>query len=263
MTSSSTGTVRRLATGGRARVGVGVLFALAVTAMWPAPARAQVREERRSSFRSPQHFAVELRFGPYRPDVDSEFGGARTPHKDFFGSKRRLMSQIEFDYQFLRHVGSAAIGVGAGYFSQSGNNRSADNVLTEDWSTLRLIPLSVSAVYRFDLLFERFGLPLVPYGKVGLDYVIWTITNGNGDVPEDPVGGRGQGGTLGWHAAVGLSLVLDFMDPISAQQFDVEMGVNHTHLFVELGHWDVNGLGMANRLHVGDTTWVGGLLFEF
>lgn len=254
----------RVTSARRARLGAGAVFAiLTLAAAWPAPAGAQVIQERPSTFRSPQHFAFELRFAPYRPDIDSEFGGARTPHKDFFGTKRRLMTQIEFDYQFLRHVGSAAIGVGAGYFKESGNNRTEDGVLTEDWTTLRLIPLSVSAVYRFDLLFERFKIPLVPYGKVGLDYVIWTITNGNGDVPDDPVGGRGQGGTAGWHAAVGLSLVLDFMDPISAQQFDVEMGVNHTHLFVELGHWDVSGLGMSNKLRVGDTTWVGGLLFEF
>jgi hypothetical protein len=254
----------RAGSAGRSLLRGGVLLAaMVVGAAWPAQAEAQVVSDRIGTYHSPQRFALELRFGPYRPDIDSEFGGARTPHKDFFGSNRKLMSQIEFDYQFLRHVGTVAIGVGVGYFSQSGKNRTPDGQLSEDWTTLRLIPLSVSGVYRFDLLFEHFGIPLVPYGKVGLDYVIWTIANGNGDVPEDPVGGRGRGGTLGWHAAVGLSLVLDFMDPITAQQFDVEMGVNHTHLFAELGHWDVSGLGMSNRLRVGDTTWVGGLLFEF
>ena len=248
----------------RALLGSGALLAALVGgAVWPARAQAQMVQDGFGHYRSPQHFALELRFGPYRPDIDSEFGGRSTPHKDFFGSGRKLMSQIEFDYQFLRHVGSAAVGVGLGYFSQSGKNPGQDNQLTDDSSTLRLIPISVSGVYRFDLLFERYGIPLIPYGKIGLDYVIWTVTNGNGDVPDDPVGGRGEGGTLGWHAAVGLSLVLDFLDPVSAHQFDVEMGVNHTHLFAELGHWDVSGLGMANRLRVGDTTWVGGLLFEF
>jgi hypothetical protein len=258
---SAVGTRRRTAMLARRRALLsGALLVATVTG---AQAQAQMVQDEFGQYRSPQHFALELRFGPYRPNVDSEFGGARTPHQDFFGSKRRLMSQIEFDYQFLRHVGSAAVGVGVGYFTQSGKNRTPDGVLSEDWTTLRLIPISASLVYRFDLLFERLKIPLVPYGKVGFDYVIWTMTNGNGDVPDDPVGGRGEGGTWGWHAAVGLSLVLDFMDPISAHQFDVEMGVNHTHLFAELGHWDVSGLGMANKLRVGDTTWVGGLLFEF
>lgn len=244
------------------KVAFGLGATLAVVA--PAtPAAAQVVQSEFGPYRSPQHFALELRFGPYRPDIDSEFGGERTPHKDFFGNSRRLMSQIEFDYQFLHHVGTAAIGLGVGYFTESGKNLTASGEETEDTTTLRLFPFSLSAVYRFDLLYERFRIPLVPYGKIGLDYVVWTITNGNGDVPEDPVGGRGQGGTWGWHAAAGLSLVLDFLDPVSAQQFDAEMGVNHTHLFVELGSWNVNGLGMANKLRVGDTTWVGGLLFEF
>jgi hypothetical protein len=248
---------RRLLCGGLAAA---LALALAVA---PETARAQVVQDEFGGYHSPQNFAFELRFGPYSPDIDSEFDGQRAPHKEFFGNKSRLMSQIEFDYQLLRHVGSLGLGVGVGYFTESGKNPTEAGVETDDRTTLRLFPFSLSAVYRFDLLYERARFPLVPYGKVGFDYVLWSVKNANGDVPDDGVGGRGQGGTWGWHAAVGLSFILDFLDPISAQQFDVEMGVNHTHLFVELGTWNVNGLGMANKLHVGDTTWAGGLLFEF
>lgn len=229
----------------------------------PATAEAQVIRGENDSYRSPQHFALELRFGPYRPDVDSEFDGKSTPHRDFFGPNRRLMSQIELDYQFIRHVGSLGVGLSIGYFSETGRNRDEVGQLTSDTSTLKLIPLSLSGIYRFDLLLERFHIPLVPYGKVGLDYGLWWIANGNDEVPQDPTGGIGRGGTWGWHAAVGLSLVLDFMDPVTARQFDVEMGVNHTHLFAELGHWDISGLGAGGKLHVGDNTWLAGLLFEF
>ena len=75
-------------------------------------ARAQVMTTERGHQASPQHFALELRFGPYKPDIDSEFDGRprRTPYKDFFGSNRRLMTQIEFDYQIIRHVGSLGSG---------------------------------------------------------------------------------------------------------------------------------------------------------
>ena len=64
-------------------------------------------------------------------------------------------------------------------------------------------------------------------------------------------------------AAVGLSLVLDIFDPGAAKQFDEEMGINHTNLFFELNHLDASGLGESHRLHVGDTTWSAGIMFEF
>ncbi len=260
-------------TGGRARHAhvlllrmVGLLATATVVAVVSLPmmAQAQVIQGQNDRYKSPQHFALELRFGPYKPDIDSEFGGQRTPYQDFFGSGNHLMTQMEFDYQVIRHAGSLGVGLGVGYFSESGHNRAAGTGdLTADTSSLKLIPFSLSAVYRFDLALERWGVPVVPYGKLGLDYAIWSISNGNGDVPDDPAGGVGRGGTWGWHAAVGLSLVLDFLDPAAAHQFDVESGVNHTHLFVELGRWDISGLGGANKLHVGDTTWLTGLLFEF
>ena len=231
----------------------------------PGIARAQVITSETARHGSPQHFALEFRFSPYKPDIDSEFGRPdRHPYQDFFGSGRHLLSQIEFDYQFLRHVGSLGVGASVGYFKQSGHNLLADGsaAVSADDSTLRLLPFSVSLVYRFDLAYERLNIPLVPYGKLGFDYILWTINNGNGEVPSSQ-GGRGQGGTLGWHATAGVSLALDFFDQHAANQFDEDLGVNHTHLFFEYGHIAVNGLGQANRLHVGDDTWTAGLLFEF
>jgi hypothetical protein len=231
----------------------------------PAPARAQLVAEEKLDLRSEQRFALEIRLGPYRPNIDSEFDGTgRTPFRDYFGTSRRLMTQVEFDYQFYQGMGTAAVGLGVGYFSATGHNLLEDPVggVSADTSKLKLIPISLSGVYRFDVLFERYKVPLVPYGKLGLDYVMWFITNGNGETPHAG-GGVGRGGTLGWHAAVGLQLVLDFFEPDTARQLDTETGVNHTHLFVELGHWNVSGFGQSGKLHVGDTTWMTGLLVEF
>jgi hypothetical protein len=241
-----------------------IFLAVFVVTGLPTAAQAQVIQGADDHYKSPQHFALELRFGPYTPDVDSEFGGKRTPYKDFFGAGAHLMSQIEFDYQIIRHVGSLGLGVGVGYFSNSGRNTVlATGLPSDDTSTIKLIPFSLSAVYRFDLALERWGFPVVPYSKLGLDYAIWSINNGNGEVPSDPTGGTGHGGTWGWHGAVGLSLVLDFLDPTAAHQFDIESGINHTHVFVELDYWDLSGFGSASQLHVGDTTWMAGLLLEF
>ena len=237
------------------------------------PARAQLlleeaQEEDNAPIRryhSPQHFAFQFTLGPYRPDVDSEFGSSRQPYRDYFGPDRHLMGQIQLDYQFWRKMGTAAIGLGAGYFSVSGPAPNADHsgTLSGDKSALTVVPVSLSLVYRFDHYLETQNFPLVPHAKLGLDYAYWKITDGNGEIANDSLGNQARGGTLGWHAAIGVALVLDMFDPDAARSFDNEMGVNHSALVFEYGHYDISGLGETNRLHVGDTTWTLGLMFEF
>jgi hypothetical protein len=216
-------------------------------------------------YKSPQQFAFELTFGPYRPDIDGEFNGARTPYKDYFGSGQNLLTRIEFDYQFWHRYGSIAAGIGVGYFSVTGTAPVANGtgLPSGDQSQLKVIPVSLSAVYRFDYFLQERGFPLVPFGKLGLDWAYWQNTDGNGNIAEADSGGHGRGGTLGWHVAGGLALTLDFLDPDAAHDFDQDLGVNHTALTFEFYHADISGLGEANRLHVGDTNWTLGLLIEF
>jgi hypothetical protein len=260
--------------GARRATLVSLGLALAVAA--PSRASAQtILEEAPSDapaggrYRSPQHFAFELKFGPYRPDVDSEFdrGGTevRTPYKDFFGNGRHLFTQIEFDWQVFHKLGSLAAGVGLGYFSVTGTAPlgNGTGLLSGDTSNFKVVPISVSAIYRFDYLLETRNIPLVPYGKLGLDYAYWQITDGNDEIAVDATGNTARGGTLGWHAAAGLALVLDFLDPDAARDFDADLGVNHTALTFEFAHADISGLGQPSRLHVGDTSWALGLLLEF
>jgi hypothetical protein len=55
--------------------------------------------------------------------------------------------------------------------------------------------------------------------------------------------------------------MLDMLDPGATRSLDMETGINHTYLFFE---WDlVDGLGVNHQLHVGDSSWVLGLMFEF
>jgi len=248
----------------RLPVGVAALLALAT-----GSANAQViTHDGSAQAVSPQDFAFELRLGPFRPNIDSEFGSS-SPHKTYFGSSRHLMTQIEFDYQFFHKFGSIGVGLGVGYFSQSTKAFMSDGTTRSTDSTdLALAPVSLSLVYRFDWLSETQEIPLVPYFKVGIDYTLWAISNGNGNTAkwtsQDGIRtANGKGGTAGWHAAVGISLVLDKFDPDAARQLDLDAGINHTHLFFEFGTWVVDGLGQANRLHVGDSTWTAGLMFEF
>jgi hypothetical protein len=252
-------------------VGLGALSAR------PAPARAQsnILEEAPSEtpygrrYHSPQRFAVEVKFGPYRPAVDSEFdqGGVqlRTPYKDYFGNGRHLLSQVEFDWQVFHKFGSLAAGVGLGFYSVTGTAPvgTGTGQPSGDTSNFRVAPFSLSAIYRFDRLLETRDIPIVPFGKLGLDWAYWQITDGNGEIAKDPMGNSGRGGTFGWHASAGLALVLDFLDPEAARDFDADLGVNHTALTFEYTHADISGLGQSARLHVGDTTWAVGLLLEF
>lgn len=241
-------------------------------ALWPArTAEAQSISER-EQYRSGKNFAIELRIGPYMPGVDEEFAGLpaeQRPHQAYFGKDRALLFQTEFDYQFLQEPGSLAIGLGVGYLQQSGKafveptSGGAPTARSADSTKFKVIPLSLSLVYRMDLLARYSNIPFVPYGKVGLDYGVWYVTNGNGDFAKSTDGGDGYGGTPGWHAAIGLSLVLDIFDPGASQALDSEIGVNHTLAFVEYGHYDFSGLGQSNKLQLGDTTWTAGVMFEF
>jgi hypothetical protein len=234
----------------------------------PAAAQAILRDE--GDYRSPQHFALELRLGPYTPDVDGEFAGTgRAPHAEYFGKKPRLLGQIELDYQFFHLFGSAAVGVSIGYFNESARafaEPAPGQPAAEragDETELTLVPVALSLVYRFDVAARRWNVPLIPYGKAGLNYTLWSIYDGNDNIARSVSGpGRGRGGTAGWHVAAGVSFLLDVIDPGAARELDAEIGVNHTHVFVELTRIEASGLGQARKLHVGDTTWFAGLLFE-
>jgi hypothetical protein len=227
------------------------------------------------SYRTPRHWAFELRFGPFRPNVDSEFSGtsqapAATPYKTTFGGSRHLMSQFEIDWQVFQSFGSLSVGTVVGYYNQSAKAFEADSTTGAstgvrskgDSTSLRLIPMAALLVYRMDLGAEHWKIPLVPYGKVGLNYTFWNIKDGNGRVPSY-LGGHGSGGTAGWQAAAGLSLQLDFLDPSAARNLDIETGINHSYLFFEWNHVEATGLGQKDKLRVGDSRWVIGMMCEF
>jgi len=220
---------------------------------------------------SPRQYAIEIRFGLYTPDVDSEFSdGGQKPNAFIFGTQRRPMWQLEYDWQFLQAFGTLALGASIGYYKEnaaacllSDLRATGQCTRTGDNTSLRLIPLAALVIYRFDEAAIHWKIPVVPYGKIGLNYTFWTVNDGNGNVPDYPGGGRGQGGTAGWQAAVGISLQLDFLDPSAARGFDADVGVNHSYAFFELAHIDASGLYRKDALRVGDNTWFAGLMFEF
>ncbi len=212
---------------------------------------------------SPRDMVLEIKFGPFRPSIDSEFGGRASPYKDVMGGGSILMSQVEYEYEFYNRVGVVAIGASFGYARDKGTARLADGQASNDSTTFHLIPLSLSAVYRFDYLAQNFRVPLVPQVKAGFDYYLWWITNAVGQVARSKDGAAGQGGTFGGHVSVGLAFHMDFLSPDMAQTFDADVGVNNTYLFAEYGMSWVNDFGSSRSFDLSSRTFLFGIAFEF
>jgi hypothetical protein len=238
-----------------------------------APARAQ-----ENRFASPQHFCAELKFGPYRPDVDSQFANAH-PYQDVFGDDKSVLTQFELDWQFLpTPIASLGAGLLYGFFWETAGALTDTGAHSKaDETSLRAHTLAALLVLRVDALRRYAHVPLVPYGKIGLDYYIWWVTEGDGSVAncpsncpfaKDPQDIKARGGAWGWQASPGLALLLDVFDPRAAKMLDSEMGINHTYAFFELLLAEVDNFNASDKfggstLHLGDRTWTAGLAFEF
>ena len=125
---------------------------------------------------------------------------------------------------------------------------------SSDETGFTIIPLTLNGMWRFDQL-GAMGIPLVPYGKLGLVYDLWYSNGGNGETSET-TDGSASGGKLG-----GLGFVLDSLDRDMARSLAAESGIQHLYLFAEYLHASVSGFEDA-AIHLGDTTWMAGVAFE-
>jgi hypothetical protein len=220
---------------------------------------------------SPQYGAFELKFGPYKPNVDDEPGLSTPVYENTFNNKSMFLTVIELDYQFWHPPGvSLGIGGSVGFmqaYAKSTLDAEGDaSQDTSDYTVLNVIPMALMFVVRVDVLADKFNVPLVPYGKIGLNWYVWWILNG-GEI-ESATGGEGSGGTFGWQGTVGLALELDVLDPMTARTFDNEVGVNHTYLFAELLWAKVENFGTNDCLYLSTANFFGatvlaGLAIEF
>jgi hypothetical protein len=260
------------------RKAVSSALAVAVAGLVPRLASAQERQEvlygRHPNFQSPQHFAFELRFSPYTPDIDSDSAlHGKTPYADLFGSPARLLIAAEFDWQAGRipHVGTIGPALSIGYITASrpapfappppGGVALHTGLSGED-TTLEILPLYAVGVLRVDVLWRDFHVPLVPYAKLGLGLAFWRASNTLGTSHSQGVSGLGH--SFGTQLALGLGLNLNVFDPYAARNLDESMGVNNTYLFAEWSRSDLTGLWFQqNPLRVGAAYWAFGLAFEF
>ena len=205
---------------------------------------------------TPQNFAFELKFGPYLPDVDSEFGGAHSPYADTFGTDYLLLSLFEFDWEFIRIPGGTfAVGVSSGFMQAVGPAKTPAGVTSGEDTVLNVVPVYYSAAFRCDILAERWSIPLVPYVKAGIATYYWWVLNAGGTAE--------WGWTPGWFFNPGLMLQLDILEPSTARVFDSSIGVNHSYLLVELMWAGVDGFGRGKSMVLSDLSFTAGIAFEF
>ncbi len=233
---------------------------------------------------SSQNFAFEVRFGAYTPKIDSEFTNGSTPYSSVFGSDTRFYFGLEFDYLPLRipYVGAIGPGLGWGYTNASDFAKFTNRptVASKDETSLMIMPMHLSLVARFDELMRRTGVPIVPYGKVGLGLGLWRASDSAGtskftkagytyqlDKTQDPVTipsyARGTGSSLGLEFALGGMLSLNFLDPRAAARLDEATSVNHVYVFGEwMNNSNLGALTSPKGMRIGTSTWVVGIAVD-
>ncbi|MBA3546446.1 MAG: hypothetical protein H0T76_08195, partial [Nannocystis sp.] len=137
-----------------------------------------------------------------------------------------------------------------------------------DSTRFAVMPLALQVVYRFELLADRFRVPLVPYAKAGLNYSFWWSKDGSNEIStiKDDNGkviDKARGGAWGFQTNLGGMLRLDFLERGTARTLDRVTGINHTYIFAEWQLSRVNNFGRKNSINLGDSTWLVGLALEF
>jgi len=211
------------------------------------------------SLASPRTGAVELKLGSYLPSIDEE-EGVGSPYADTFDGSM-LLFEVEIERFFYQGIGTAGVGLSVGYAEKYGNAKEtgSGNVAAEI-TALKVLPVRLSALYKFDYAAFRYGIPLVPYVEAGLVYIPWWINKGT--EYETVAGSTGKGGRYGYGFTAGISFMLDVLEPRFARDFDSDSGVNHSYLFAEYTRATVDNFGGAG-LNLSSRNWMFGLAFDY
>jgi hypothetical protein len=253
----------------RGRLGVAGVAAVLAVLTGSGVASADGLRYLQDDYRSPQNFALEIRGGPYYPDVDDEFDGSATPFQDSFDDHSRLRIGFEVDWQALRTpVASLGVGLSGSLMRYVGTARfEGSGEASSEETTLIVLPIVALAVVRFDFAIREWQVPLAPYVKLGFGTYLWFAEDGDGTARADGADGEadavlGSGRTHGLELSGGVAFLLDFLEPQAARKLDADGGVNHSYLFAEILWATMDGFGANGVMNLGDTTWNLGLLLE-
>jgi hypothetical protein len=122
-----------------------------------------------------------------------------------------------------------------------------------DKNQLTVIPLSVQWVYRADMFYRLWSVPLAPYVKAGVDYHFWWVKSGD-KTSSRGVGAtnRARGGTVGYSATAGLAISMFWLDMSSKQSARRTSGIVNSSLFAEYTVLWGDGFGVSKRFDMSD-----------
>jgi len=246
-------------------------------------ATVDLREEpaRRGRYKPPgskQRVLIEFKGGPYIPEVDRNYRGPGFgPYATLFGRtneagvtidepKARFMPFLGAEWQFIYLAGPLAVGLQLGFFRVTGQAPFADpppGRSIADTVRFGFVPVAIQAVYRFEMPADRWGVPIVPYAKLGPAFAVWWSRGGDKKISRNAAGDRGIGATWGWQLNAGAMLRLDAIEPRMSRVVDNTIGLNHFYLYGEWQISRINNFGVGSAMSVGDSTWYAGLAVEF
>ncbi len=216
---------------------------------------------------SPRTASAEFKMGGYKPMINRESTVRGNPYDQTFGASAMLLAELEVDKMLYQGIGLVSVGVSVGYAEKYAaaflvqSDPNAPPVRSNDNTSLKVVPIKLLAIYKFDYLALHRNIPFTPYVKVGLVFEPWWSTK-SGNIQYPVSGGRSAGARWGYGFTGGLALLLDFFEPRLAKDFDTDLGVNHTYLFAEYTYENVNSFGRAG-IDLSSRHWMFGLAFEF
>jgi hypothetical protein len=222
---------------------------------------------------------VGIRVGPYVPQIDKHFAAKPGPYAQMFVGTH-IMAMLDVDRVLWTGYGQVAVGVSVGYMQNTARSFTMDSMASDpkraratDDNKFALIPTALTATYRFTMLDDDYGIPIVPYARAGLSYYLWWVSDSNGfatvckdgsDKATNPTcdKDRALGGSLGLQGSIGLSIRAERIDSSAAISMR-QSGIQHAGIYGELSIAKVDGFGSETKLSVGDRTWFAGVDFEF
>ncbi len=223
------------------------------------------------------HWQAGLRIGPYTPAIDAQLG--KPVYQEMFGGGASILPMIDFERIIWQGQGAVAIGASIGYLSKTAHayqdmttpgdpNRPRSE---GDTTSFSLVPFALTVVYRATQLDDDYGIPIVPFARLGLAYDVWWVRAPSGDFAQvcsnggmepDCSQNLARGASMGITGEIGITVRAERIDTDAARSMR-EGGLLHAGFFAEYQLAKVDGFGSSTKLAVGDNTWFGGVSFDF
>lgn len=212
--------------------------------------------ERPSTGESPQAWGFTLAGGIYRPD---DYKGHGTKFNTIYPSKEKFLANqggwidLSFEWQFLKAFGKlgAKITSGSWLITQqfdSPNDQSTSKSLYALW----VWPFFAGGVYRFQYWRMQ---PIIPFVEGAFGSLRFQQGNAErGDRYRNIY-------RYAYMAGGGVQINANLFDPKAGRSFDINWGVNNTHLIAEYRF--IQSTIRDNFDFTGKNLLTAGLLFEF